>query len=162
MASYLLTLPTPRSVQDATKSLLATLHTNRLSYHTHKVGHNSSFMQTSSYPTVRTTSHILSRHICMTSFGLRHVCMTSFDLRHVCVTSFGLRHVCMTLFGLRHVCMTSFGLRHFCMTPFGLRHVCMTSFGLRQVCMTSFDLRHACMTSCMHFTITTLRHNFVA
>ncbi len=37
IATQLLTLPTPSNVQQNTKSLLASLYTNKAAYHTHKV-----------------------------------------------------------------------------------------------------------------------------
>ena len=39
LATQLLTLTTPTSVQQHTKSLLSSLHVSRMSYHAHKVSH---------------------------------------------------------------------------------------------------------------------------
>ena len=37
LATLLLSMPTPAGVQQQTKGLLASLHTNRTAYHNHKV-----------------------------------------------------------------------------------------------------------------------------
>lgn len=40
LATLLLSMPTPAGVQQQTKGLLASLHTSRTAYHTHKVKRN--------------------------------------------------------------------------------------------------------------------------
>lgn len=50
LATMLLSMPAPSSVQQQTKSLLASLHTSRSAYHNHKVRHCKDFSDSCNFP----------------------------------------------------------------------------------------------------------------